>query len=144
MGFKGVGYVVRWSSSAGPAQPTSADHPVVCRWSCVGPHQRKATSANRPVVLRWSSACVSAGRQAPVRNCACALVMRLSSSAMPPKHRAISGCFSSLRSKSWGLRVLRPQANWNRVANKGPLGRSEGLQTGVLDEVYIGCKLHFN
>ena len=31
--------------------------------------------------------------------------------------------------------MLRPQANWNRVANKGPLGRSEGLQTGVLDEV---------
>ena len=36
------------------------------------------------------------------------------------------------------------QANWTRATFKGPRGRSGGLQTGVLDEVYIGCKLHFN
>ena len=82
-----------WSSSARPAQLTSADRPVVCRWSCASPHQRKPTSANRLVVCRWSCALLCAGRQAPVQNCACALVVRLSSSAGSLGRRAISGVF---------------------------------------------------
>ncbi|KAK1575218.1 hypothetical protein Q3G72_003537 [Acer saccharum] len=48
----GVGSAVRWSSSAGPAQPTSADRPVVCRWSCAG-RPAQPTSAHEKWSMRW-------------------------------------------------------------------------------------------
>ncbi|KAK1558313.1 hypothetical protein Q3G72_000972 [Acer saccharum] len=80
---------VRWSSSAGrPAPLTGAKRLVARRWTCAGPHQRKATSADRPVWLRWCGAGVSACHPAPKQKCACALVLRLLSSAGPPAHRA--------------------------------------------------------
>ncbi|KAK1578619.1 hypothetical protein Q3G72_031727 [Acer saccharum] len=51
-GFKGVGSAVRWSSSAGPAQPTSANRPVVYRWWCAG-RPAQATSAHEKWSMRW-------------------------------------------------------------------------------------------
>ena len=75
-------WAVRWSTSAGrPAPLTSANRPEERSWSCASVDQRKATSANRPGVRRWTGAGVCACRSAPKPKCACALVLRWSTSA---------------------------------------------------------------
>ncbi|KAK1592861.1 hypothetical protein Q3G72_031584 [Acer saccharum] len=75
-----------------------------------GSHQRKPTSANHQVVCRWSCALHVHWSSSACALFSYALVVRLTSSASSPVHSAI---FAS------EIRLLRSQANWTRFTYTG-------------------------